>query len=186
MGYSSNTYNFLNYDVESNGNKDTIILSPSKATSQGFSIAPLLRYTIPIIENVEFNINVTFSYVYVKNTQNQGDASGNIYTSYIVTFDNYSQYTIGINFNPGFQWLVKNNIALLGSFGSLSYTHYKTTTIVEINYPSSTTNTNDFHLSLTTGFSLGATFYFGGIKDPIENRKYRTPDLGSNYIVALL
>ncbi len=137
-----------------------------KTTVQVLGIAALVRYTIPILESVGFNLNFTIPYSYTRVSESSDNGIIGISGTFTAESEipyNYSSYSFGINISPGFQWFINNKIALLGTFGALSYTHFRTFAITNNNYiASSSANANDLKLSLTTGISFGATFYFGG------------------------
>jgi hypothetical protein len=157
--------------------KNTLYLnyygSPSSitATTETFSIAPLLRYTIPITDKFGFNINTTIPYSHSRNTltdtsskTSSGTANGNIA---IPNGNNSTSTSFGLNVSPGFQWFVKDQFAIFGSFGAFSYSYVKTDGNVwnsKNNGPYASTQSNDFKLSLSTSISFGVTFYFGGRK----------------------
>ncbi len=158
LGYSSSNQNVITFNY-SNNNYQSI---PIKEINQVVSIAPLLRYTIPILETVGFNFNFTLPFNYTRSNDKASGAISSIFSGEIGVPNNYSTYSLGLNISPGFQWFINNKIALLGTFGALSYTHFKTNAIGNVFFESSTTYANDLKLSLTTGISLGINFYFGG------------------------
>ena len=162
LGYSSSTNNYIVTSYYYSGNTESIEIGNSKLTNQVLTLAPLLRYTIPIVKKIGFNFNFTLPFSYTKNFSNVYYEITGITTADTNVPATCSTYSIGVNISPGIQWFVKNNIALIASFGSLSYNHYKTIAPVDGPYPACITNANDLKLSLTTGISLGATFYFGG------------------------
>jgi len=157
-GYSSSNQNFITFSYSSN-NYQSI---PYNEINQVLSIAPLLRYTIPVLETVGFNFNFTIPFNYTRSNDKAAGAISSVFSGEIGVPNNYSTYSLGLNISPGFQWFINNNIALLGTFGALSFTHYKTNAIGNPFFESSITYANDLKLSLTTGISFGATFYFGG------------------------
>ncbi len=50
-------------------------------------------------------------------------------TIYNTLTSNYSIFSFGVVVSPGFQWFINNNIALISTIGSLSYTHSKTNAV---------------------------------------------------------
>jgi hypothetical protein len=123
LGHSSNTQNILVYGYPSDSNQ----IVRAKNSNQVLNIAALLRFTIPILETVGFNINFTIPYSYSRYSEpSDGSNIVGVFSGESDISDNYSSYSFGININPGFQWFINNNIALLGTLGALSYAHYKT------------------------------------------------------------
>lgn len=160
LGYSSNTSNQL---IISANTDSTTIQGTFKNTFVTYSITPFLRYTIPVIEKIGFNINFSIPYSYNKSTApgSSGITAG-ITTAYIgIPYNNsISTSFIGLNISPGFQWFVKDNIALLGSFGGLGYNYFYTKGENNTG-PASTAKGNYFNLTLSSAISLGVNFYFG-------------------------
>ncbi len=167
FGYSYALKNTLYITNTSNINNTSTLTTTSKVES----IAPLLRYTIPINDKFGFIINTTLPYSYTENTFTYPNnvlmattSTGNII---IPNGDKNTSSSLGLSVNPGLQWFIKENLAILFSFGALSYNYVKTSGNIAL-YQNSKTNaittSNDFKLSLTTSVSGGFIFYFGGNK----------------------
>ena len=162
LGYTSGTNNSINDYIINTRNSDSIVINNTKTTNQVFTFAPLLRYSTPIVGKIGFNLNFTLPFSYTRYFSTAYNGMLSLTTIYNTLTSNYSIFSFGVVISPGLQWFINNNIALISSIGSLSYTHSKINAIGNEWNPSSVTNGNDLKLSLTTGISLGATFYFGG------------------------
>jgi len=162
LGYTSGTNNSINDYIIKTGNIDSIVINNTKTTNQVFTFAPLLRYSTKIIGNIGFNLNFTIPFTYTRYFSTAYNGMLSLTTIYNTLTSNYSIFSFGVVVSPGVQWFINNNIALISTIGSLSYTHSKINATGNEWNPSSVTNGNDLKLSLTTGISLGATFYFGG------------------------
>jgi len=167
LGYSYALKNTLYITNTSNINNTSTLTTTSKVKI----IAPLLRYTVPINDKFGFIINTTLPYSYTENTFTYPNnilmattSTGNII---IPNGDKNTSSSFGLNIGPGFQWFIKDNLALLFSFGSLGYINTKASGNI-VGYQNgktnATTTSNDFKLSLTTSISAGVAFYFRGSK----------------------
>ena len=176
ISHSFKTYKSIYFEYQNNIIVNQI--THTTTTTKTFGIAPLLRYTIPVTDKFSFNLNIIVPYFssktfyvssingYVSSVAYQG--AGNIYLPY-GNNNPIAAASYGINISPGFQWFLKKNFALSGSFGALrySYTITKSSEIADpitTNGIAVTAKSTDFKLSLSSSLNLGLTFYFGSNK----------------------
>ena len=155
--YSSSECNYMDYYSSKNVIDSTL---KYKITNKTYSIAPFLRYYIPINDKFRIYINTAFPFSYSKSDNTSYISYSGPSTGQIQVQPTNTIKSIGINISPVFQWFVKDNIAITGSVGALYYTHSKIETTKNI-YPALTDNVDDLKMTLSTGLSFGVVFYFG-------------------------
>lgn len=172
--YSSTKDNYVDFVYQNN-----VVVNINKYYSHKntFTIAPILRYVMPATPRFGFNLTASVPYstsktVFTSTASSAvgvASSSANTGNIYLPDGETNTATSIGINVGPGFQWLVKENISIMGAFGVLSYSFIKTDASGQMNSGNfnrvtAVSKTNNFKLALDTGLGIGVIFYFSLIK----------------------
>lgn len=153
VSYQHSQYNQYSYDYSI---KPIKLYSTSTTISNYLSIAPLLRYSLPVVDKFIFTLSLTVPFSTSKETMNYATDT----VTYPTAGETITSY--GATIRPGLQWFVTDKIAVVGNMGILTYSHQITDqTSSNPSNLSMTRTSNDLYLSLTSNFSLGVVFYWG-------------------------
>ena len=118
----------------------------TKSSQLSFSVAPFVRYTFFSDGNFSLFVegNVSYAYNSDKEEPKVGETSKT------------NDWEFGVNILPGFKYTLTDHFALVGTIGSLSYTHNRPYKDAKTWYG----NQNSFRFNLHSGYSIGLYYAF--------------------------
>ena len=118
----------------------------TKSSQLTFSVAPFVRYSYFSEGNFSLFVEGNVSYYYYSGNQ-EPNVGETVKTS---------NWSFGVNILPGFKYTLTDHFALVGTFGRLSYNHYRP----DKEDPAWIGAQNSFGFNLHSGYSIGLYYAF--------------------------